>query len=132
MAIWNPSIFLTQTDTGWGDCTQWVNVSNFDNDWTDSQYWWVTRHQSYYHISWNIACAVRLLITKCNSLQAQVDALSGLKVDMDSILNSMLTASFNQLQKFIGIEDAYRVALWNAPFNVDFYAALARGFVKWP
>ena len=53
-------------------------------------------------------------------------------VDMDAILNAMLVASFEQLQSFIGIEDAYRVALWNAPFNADFYAALARGFQKWP
>lgn len=53
-------------------------------------------------------------------------------VTMDSILTAMLGSSFDQLQKFIGIEDAYRVALWNAPFNADFYAALARGFQKWP
>ena len=49
-------------------------------------------------------------------------------VDMDSILSAMITADFEDLQKFIGIVDAYRVALWNEPFNVDFYAALARGF----
>jgi len=53
-------------------------------------------------------------------------------VDMDAILNAMLVSSFDQLQKFIGIVDAYRVALWNAPFNADFYAALARGFQQWP
>jgi hypothetical protein len=57
---------------------------------------------------------------------------TGGAVTMDAILNVMLTASFANLQQFIGIEDAYRVALWNAPFNVDFYAALARGFQKWP
>ena len=50
---------------------------------------------------------------------------------MDDILSTMLGASFEQLQKFIGIEDAYRVAIWNAPFNTDFYAALARGFTPW-
>lgn len=53
-------------------------------------------------------------------------------VDMDSILTAMITSSFDQLQKFIGIVDAYRVALWNAPFNAEFYGALARGFQKWP
>jgi len=56
----------------------------------------------------------------------------GAGVSMDDILNAMLAAKFEELQKFIGIEDAYRVALWNAPFNADFYAALARGFQKWP
>lgn len=54
------------------------------------------------------------------------------EIDMDSIINAMMTANFDQLQSFIGIEDAYRVALWNAPFNANFYAALARGFMKWP
>ncbi|MBA7524178.1 hypothetical protein ES705_16315 [subsurface metagenome] len=53
-------------------------------------------------------------------------------IDMDAILNTMLVADFDQLQKFVGIVDAYRVAIWNAPFNANFYAALARGFEKWP
>lgn len=57
---------------------------------------------------------------------------TGVTVTMADILNCMLGAKFDELQKFIGIEDAYRVALWNAPFNADFYAALARGFIKWP
>jgi len=56
----------------------------------------------------------------------------GVGVTMDDILNSMLSAEFDELQKFVGLVDAYRVAIWNAPFNADFYAALARGFIKWP
>jgi hypothetical protein len=48
---------------------------------------------------------------------------------MDAILNAMLDATPSQYTKFIGIVDAYRVALWNAPFNADFYAALAQGFI---
>ena len=54
------------------------------------------------------------------------------EVTMDAILNAMLGAEFDDLQKFIGIVDAYRVAIWNAPFNAEFYASLARGFIKWP
>ena len=56
----------------------------------------------------------------------------GAEVNMDAILNAMLASDFDNLQKFIGIVDAYRVSLWNAPFNADFYAALARGFQIWP
>ena len=51
------------------------------------------------------------------------------EVTMDNILSAMITAGFDDLQKFIGIVDAYRVALWNEPFNAEFYAALARGFM---
>jgi len=68
-------------------------------------------------------------------LDDRLDALEAappVTVDMDAIINAMLVATFDELQKFIGIEDAYRVALWNAPFNAEFYAALARGFQKWP
>lgn len=50
------------------------------------------------------------------------------EVTMDDILSAMIAADFNDFQKFIGIVDAYRVALWNEPFNAEFYAALARGF----
>lgn len=51
---------------------------------------------------------------------------------MAQLINAMLPAKFDELQYFIGIEDAYRMALWNAPFNANFYAALARGFMRWP
>jgi len=51
------------------------------------------------------------------------------EVTMDSIVLAMLTATPDELKYFIGIVDAFRVSLWNQPFNVDFYAALARGFM---
>lgn len=66
---------------------------------------------------------------ECLYWAAQAD---GVDIDMDAIINAMLSASFDQLQKFIGLVDAYRVAIWNAPFNAEFYAGLARGFQKWP
>ncbi len=47
---------------------------------------------------------------------------------MDTLLNTMLTADISQLTQFIGIEDAYRSAIWDQPFNAQFYAALAQGF----
>ncbi len=52
----------------------------------------------------------------------------GVPTDMDSILNAMLAADYDQLQSFIGIEDAFRSAIWDQPFNAEFYAALANGF----
>ncbi|MBA7546026.1 hypothetical protein ES705_38409 [subsurface metagenome] len=57
---------------------------------------------------------------------------SEVEVTMDAILSAMITAEFDELQKFVGLIDAYRVAIWNAPFNANFYAALARGFQTWP
>jgi len=54
------------------------------------------------------------------------------EVTMDAMLTAMIGAEFDELQKFVGLVDAYRVAIWNAPFNADFYGALARGFATWP
>lgn len=51
------------------------------------------------------------------------------EVSMDDVLSAMITADYDQLQKFIGLVDAYRVAIWGQPFNAEFYAALARGFM---
>lgn len=47
---------------------------------------------------------------------------------MDAILSVMITASEAEYRTFIGLVDAYRVGLWNKPFNAEYFAALARGF----
>lgn len=50
---------------------------------------------------------------------------------MADILNAMLAAKFTELQTFIGIEQAYMAAMWNTPYNGEYYAALARGWRQW-
>lgn len=55
---------------------------------------------------------------------------NGAEVTMDSILAAMVTAEPDEFQYFIGLVDAYRAALWEKPFNAEFYAALARGFME--
>ena len=52
-------------------------------------------------------------------------------VTMDDIINAMLTADPSQVDYFIGLVDAYRVAIWDKPFNEEFYMALAEGFKQW-
>ena len=54
------------------------------------------------------------------------------EVTMDGILSAMLGANPDQVEYFVGLVDAYRQSIWNRPFNKDFYAALARGFMQWP
>lgn len=61
----------------------------------------------------------------------ELEAAEPPEVDMDAILSAMLAATAEQIPYFIGIVDAYRVSLWNKPFNSEFYAALARGFTQW-
>lgn len=64
-------------------------------------------------------------------IQYLTNCVGGGGVTMDDMLNAMLTATFEQLTDFMGITEAYRVAVWDAPFNEEFYAALARGFKEW-
>ncbi|GAH51263.1 unnamed protein product, partial [marine sediment metagenome] len=52
--------------------------------------------------------------------------------NMDALLSVMLSADPEQVEYFVGLVDAYRQSIWNRPFNKDFYAALARGFMLWP
>ncbi len=59
------------------------------------------------------------------------DNIGGGEVDMASILTAMLAATPEEIQQFIGIVDAFKVSIWNRPYNEDFYAALARGFAQW-
>jgi len=108
----------------------WSNILNCADDYEWNHYFFESTTKGVGSCHWNAIVCIKLLVEKCNAMQAQIDALGA--CDMDGILSAMLQATFEQLQKFIGIEDAYRVALWNAPFNVEFYAALARGFQKWP
>ena len=55
----------------------------------------------------------------------------GVTVDMPSILSAMMAATPEEIVQFMGITQAYKVAVWDAPFNEEFYAALARGFKTW-
>jgi len=68
-----------------------------------------------------------MLMACLEKMRTEYSAGNG-EVTMDAVLTAMITADFDELRKFIGLVDAYRVALWNEPFNAEFYAALARGF----
>jgi len=59
------------------------------------------------------------------------DEMGGGDVDMASILTAMLAATPEEITQFMGITEAYKVAVWDAPYNEEFYAALARGFKTW-
>lgn len=53
-------------------------------------------------------------------------------ITMEALLAVMLAAEADEVMYFVGLVDAYRQSVWTKPFNEDFYAALARGFEKWP
>lgn len=53
------------------------------------------------------------------------------ELTMTKLINCMFTASFEELRSFVGLVDAYRQSLWNKPFDVELWAAIARGFEQW-
>lgn len=55
----------------------------------------------------------------------------GGEILMGDIVLAMMQATQDELKMFVGIEDAYHVALWNAPFETEFYADLARKWAVW-
>ena len=59
------------------------------------------------------------------------DNIGPAEITMAAILNAMLIASPYEVNYFVGLVDAYRQSIWNKPFNKEFYAALARGFMEW-
>jgi len=127
---WNPTKYFEVGCSYDGLATLWSHVDNFCDEYVETCYFFKSTAQGNGIVQHNNAVAIKLLINKCNSLQEQVDALSGGEVDMPSILSAMLAAEYEELQEFIGIVDAYRVALWNQWFNAEYYAALARGFLE--
>jgi hypothetical protein len=122
---WPPGDFNMCGMSG-GPATIWNNIPHFDDGWQFSCYWIQTNASGCIA---NLGMAMNLVIDKCNAMQAQIDELSmGGEVSMGKILSAMLVAEFDEFRDFIGIIDGYRVALWDQWFNVEYYAALARGF----
>lgn len=57
------------------------------------------------------------------------NCIEGGTITMADVINVMESASNDELKTFIGLVDAYRISLWNKPFESEFFAAIARGFV---
>lgn len=53
------------------------------------------------------------------------------EIDMMMIINTMLEATPDEIFFFTGIEDAYRQSLWDKPYDVNFFAGLAKRFEQW-
>lgn len=60
-----------------------------------------------------------------------LEAAEPAEITMAAILQVMLTATAAEIKYFVGIVDGYRQAIWNQPFDSEFFAALARGFEEW-
>lgn len=119
--------FFFEPDIGWL-LDNYTTHSEFDYDWRRyvtyaiNSLAFVVGHILWGNNSYNQPERVPYYLEHCVGGDAA-------EVTMDAILTAMITADFDELQKFVGLSDAYRTAIWNQPFNAEFYAALARGFM---
>jgi len=72
------------------------------------------------------------LLSWCDDRLVVVEEAGGAEVDMAAIINAMLTADNDQVEYFIGLVDAYRLGIWDKPFNQELFRALGQGFRTWP
>ena len=128
MGAWIHTCFIDGAHNCYHDSLVWDDVDHYLDDYENTAYWWSAEAKNDYIPQWNNACAIYLIIQKCNAMQAQIDEMSGGEVTMSAILEAMLAAEYEEFQDFIGYIDGYRVALMDKWFNADYYAALARGF----
>ena len=71
-----------------------------------------------------------LLCKVLYQMRAEYQA-GGYDLTMGDMLSTMLGATPSEVTYFVGLVDAYRQAIWNKPFNAEFFAALSRGFMEW-
>jgi hypothetical protein len=97
----------------------------------------LTYHQKLHGLFNNLNTVLLYLVFGCLAQEGTLrvpylfqNCLGG-EFDMDILLSAMITATPEQLKKFIGLVDAYRQSLWNQEFDSEFFAALARGFEQW-
>jgi hypothetical protein len=50
---------------------------------------------------------------------------------MLELIASMSKATPDELMTFICLEDAYRAALWDRPYNPEYFATMVRAFKSW-
>lgn len=100
----------------------WEDVDYWDYQFNFTCYDMAAKTASYLR---NVCLAMRLVVDRVHELEAA-------EFSMGALLSTMLSANPEQVEYFVGLVDAYRQSIWNRPFDKDFYAALARGFMIWP
>jgi hypothetical protein len=80
---------------------------------------------------WNGATWCLISILDRDSANPFITADDVPALDMAGIINAMLAATPEEVEYFVGLSDAFRQSIWNRPFNKEFFASLARGFMQW-
>ena len=99
-----------------GDIATWDNIYNwyFCNMPNYSDYSMKSYSE---HIHRNTFIAIKLLIDKCNELQAQIDTMSN-GITWQSICEAWLANDFEGRGATIAIIDRMRQILWDEPFSI--------------
>jgi len=55
----------------------------------------------------------------------------GVGITMLDLIAQMSIATPDEIMTFICLEDAYRAALWDRPYNPEYFATMVRAFKSW-
>lgn len=110
----------------------WSNISTFSQHYELTEYYFLSNTKGAGSNPWNHATCIKLLIDKCNAMQAEIDGLSGgVDITMSDILTAMSEAEPHQPILFIAYLEAYRASVWNASFDELFFANLVKKWDIW-
>jgi len=109
-----PDTFKEMNFAGSYDGSTWQQVKTFADYFEYNEYAFESATKGVGSNTWCIMVAVKRLIEKCDSLQAQIDAVGEpSEVTMDAILNAMWNSDRLRWFHFINYIDAMRAGIWN-------------------
>lgn len=109
---------------GSGPATAWIHIGNFDEEVTWSCYAFASNDRV--PILMNVVIAINLIIDKCNSLQAQIDAFGDpaeeYKLTARKICEAWAKDDFEDRALTIAFIDRQRQLIWDEPFYIRWAA----------
>ena len=118
MGVWPEDTFSGIGTSYGGDGSEWSKVNDFKIGLTNVQYDWCSCSKFNSGQLWNVCVAMVLVIEKCNSLQAQIDAMEPAELTWKAICEAWAKDDFEGRAVTIAFIDRMRQLVWNEPFSV--------------
>lgn len=105
-----------------GDGSTWAKVSDWKASLDNVAYNWCSCSKFNSGQLWNISVAMVLVIEKCNSLQAEIDAMGTPEITWRTIVEAWAKDDFEGAGATIAFIDRMRQLIWDEPFYVKWAA----------
>lgn len=122
MAAWPQDTYSGIGTSYGGDGSTWDKVSDWIAPLNNVAYDWCSCSRFNSGQLWNISVAMVLVIEKCNSLQAEIDALVPTELTWQAIVEAWAKDDFAGAGATIAFIDRMRQLIWDEPFYVNWAA----------